>query len=453
MQTTQTLSARQAALQSCIKIAQGSYVNLETASVLNSGQLIPADRGLYTELVYGCVKRQAWLDFFLLKWCTRPLAQLDLSVLVSLRLGLCQIHFMDRIPAYASVDQTVELVKQETPYAAGMVNAILHKAATQTDWTVKSKKGKAGFLSITYSHPLWLIQRWLKRFGEEETVALLASNNQTPNLFARVNTLRCSIESMQQWFAAHGIEAVFSDVVPQACRIHAPISDLMGEIENGHLVIQDIGAMLIAQTLAPKAGERVLDYCAAPGGKTTHLAALMQNKGEILACDLYEQRVGLIASTAKRTGASIVQAMIHDGTKSLARENYFDKILVDAPCSGTGVLRRKVDARWTKEYEQLASLVTLQRALLQSAYACLKPGGRLVYSTCSLEQEENEKNIQWFLEQEPTAELIPFTISGPKQRDQNEGYFTILPHYFDGDGFFLAMLSKKNDLTALRDLK
>ena len=453
MQTTQTLSARQAALQSCIKIAQGSYVNLETASVLNSGQLIPVDRGLYTELVYGCVKRQAWLDFFLLKWCTRPLAQLDLSVLVSLRLGLYQIHYMDRIPAYASVDQTVELVKQEIPYAAGMVNAILHKAAAQTDWTVKSKKGKAGWLAITYSHPLWLIQRWLKRFGEEETQNLLASNNLTPNLFARVNTLSCSVETMQQWFAAHDIEAIFNETVPQACQINAPISDLMGEIENGHLVIQDIGAMLIAQTLAPKPGERVLDYCAAPGGKTTHLAALMQNQGEIVACDLYEQRVGLIAATARRTGATIIEAKVHDGTKPLAQATYFDKILVDAPCSGTGVLRRKVDARWSKEYEQLASLVSLQRALLQNAYACLKPGGHLIYSTCSLEREENEKNIQWFLAEEPTAELIPFTISGPKQRYENAGYFTILPHYFDGDGFFLAMLSKKSEPTALPDLK
>ncbi|HZW50030.1 MAG TPA: 16S rRNA (cytosine(967)-C(5))-methyltransferase RsmB [Bacillota bacterium] len=451
MQPTQTLTARQAALQSCIKIAQGSYVNLETAYVLNSGQLIPADRGLYTELVYGCVKRQVWLDFFLLKWSTRPLAQLDLSVLISLRLGLYQIHFMDRIPAYASVDETVELVKQETPYAAGMVNAILHKAAVQTDWTVKSKKGKAGFLSVTYSHPLWMIQRWLKRFGEQETVALLEANNQTPNLFARVNTLCSSIDAMQQWFTANEIEAVFNDAVVQACQISAPISDLMGEIEKGHLVIQDIGAMLITQILAPQPNDCVLDYCAAPGGKTSHMAALMQNKGEIIACDLYEQRVGLIASTAKRTGASIVQAKVHDGTKSLARENYFDKVLVDAPCSGTGVLRRKVDARWTKEYEQLAALVTLQRALLRNAYAALKPGGRLIYSTCSLEQEENEKNIEWFLEQEPTAELIPFTISGPKQNYENEGYFTILPHYFDGDGFFLAMLTKKSDLASLRN--
>jgi len=437
-----SLSGRQAAFLLLMKAEEGAYINLELSQLLNQRLIADLDRGFATELTYGCLKQQAWLDFFLQRWLTRPLSQLDRPILIALRLGLYQIHFMDRIPAHAAVSETVDLIKEDFPYAAGVVNAVLHKALKQEDWTVRSKKGKAGWLSITYSHPLWMIYRWIKRFGEESTEALLQANQQTPQTFLRVNTLKILQEDLWESLQERQVPVRKSELLKECFLLEGPVQNIEDDLAHGSVVIQDIGAMMIARVLDPQPGETILDYCSAPGGKATHIAALMLNQGKVVALELHKHRVELIERLAKRTGASIIQTLQHDGTKPLTNALQFDRILLDAPCSGTGVLGRKVDARWQKTYEQLADLVQLQQALLQQAYTYLKPGGSMIYSTCSLEWEENEKNIQWFLSQEPTASLESFELPTPEKLQASEGFYTILPQTFGGDGFFIAKLRK-----------
>lgn len=437
-----SLNGRQAAFLLLKKAEEGAYVNLELSQLLNQRIIVDLDRGFTTELTYGCLKQQAWLDFFLQKWLMRPLSQLDRPILIALRLGLYQIHFMDRIPAHAAVSETVDLIKEEFPYAAGMVNAVLHKALKQEDWSVRSKKGKAGWLSITYSHPLWMIHRWLKRFGEEDTEALLQANQKTPQTFVRVNTLKILPKDLLESLQERQVPVRKSGLFDECLLLEGPVQKIEEDLSRGSVVIQDIGAMMISRILDPQPGEKILDYCSAPGGKATHIAALMLNQGAVVALELHQHRVELIERLAKRTGASIIQSLQHDGTQPLNSVDQFDRVLLDAPCSGTGVLGRKVDARWQKTYEQLADLVHLQQALLKQAYACLKPGGVMIYSTCSLEWEENEKNIQWFLEEEPTASLESFELPTPEKEKAPEGFYTILPQKFGGDGFFIAKLRK-----------
>lgn len=443
MNDTPLMTARQAAHWLLCKASEGAFVNLELSQLLNRRVVRDLDRGLLTELTYGCLKQQLWLDFFLQKWLTRPLSQLDLPVLVALRLGLYQIHFMDRIPAHAAVSETVDLVKTQAPYASGFVNAVLHKALQHTDWTVRSKKGKAGWLSVTYSHPLWMIHRWLKRFGEEATEALLQSNQETPFTFLRVNTLKISPEEYWHSLQERQVPVRKTNDMSECFRLEGSVQLVEEDLKNGLIVIQDIGAMIISRVLNPQPGESVLDYCAAPGGKSTHLAALMQNQGLVVALDLHEHRVRLIRQLAERTGVTIIQANTHDGTKPYPFSQFFDRVLLDAPCSGTGVLGRKVDARWQKSYEQLVELTQLQQALLKQAYASVKPGGVLLYSTCSLEWEENERNVERFLDQESSASLVPFSMPGHSESVIQQGYYTILPQEFNGDGFFLALIRKK----------
>jgi len=437
------MNGRQAAFWLLKKAGEGAYINLELSQLLNQRQITDQDRGFATELTYGCLKQQAWLDFFLQKWLTRPLEQLDHPVLIALRLGLYQIHFMDRIPAHAAVSETVDLIKEDAPYATGLVNAVLHKALAQEDWTVRSKKGKAGWLAITYSHPLWMIHRWLKRFGEEETEELLRSNQKTPQTYLRVNTLKISAEDLWKSLQERQVPVRKSELLSECFLLDGPVQNIEEDLARGFVVIQDIGAMMIARVLDPQSGEMILDYCSAPGGKATHLAALMSNHGKVVALELHEHRVELIKRLANRTGATMIQTIQHDGTKPFGQPNSFDRILLDAPCSGTGVLGRKIDARWQKTYEQLAELTELQQALLKQAYACLKPGGTMVYSTCSLEWEENGKNLQWFLNEEPSATLESFKLPMPEETLIPEGYYTLLPQKLGGDGFFIAKIRKE----------
>jgi len=437
------MNGRKAAFWLLKKAAEGAFINLELSQLLNQRLIADQDRGFATELTYGCLKQQAYLDFFLQKWLTRPLEQLDHSVLIALRLGLYQIHFMDRIPAHAAVSETVDLIKEDAPYATGLVNAVLHKALAQEDWTVRSKKGKAGWLAITYSHPLWMIHRWLKRFGEEETEELLRSNQKTPQTYLRVNTLKISSEDLWKSLQERQVSMRKSELLSECFLLDGPVQNVEEDLARGFVVIQDIGAMMIARVLDPQPGEMILDYCSAPGGKATHLAALMSNQGKVIALELHEHRVELIKRLASRTGATMIQTIQHDGTKPFGQPNSFDRILLDAPCSGTGVLGRKIDARWQKTYEQLAELTELQQALLKQAYACLKPGGTMVYSTCSLEWEENEKNLQWFLNEEPSATLESFKLPMPEETLIPEGFYTLLPQKLGGDGFFIAKIRKE----------
>ena len=439
-----TTTARAAALQALQRIDEGAFVNLELQSWFRRCPHWEAqDRSLFTELLYGTVRWQYYLDHFLARWSSQALDHLEKPVLAALRLGLYQIRFLNGIPDHAAVAETCEVLKQVLPRAVGYANAVLRKATRETAWVVQAPKESVLWLAISYSHPEWLVQRWLKRWGYAETEQMLTDNNNAPLLWLRENRIK-KAEHSQDILHAEGVRTVSG--LPEAYGLEGvALRTIQPDIDNGSLTVQDLSAMLMAHILAPKPGQKVLDLCAAPGGKSCQMAELMEDQGRVVAIDLHPHRVELIQAQAKRLNLSIVEAVCHDAQKPW-REGEFDRVLLDAPCSGTGVLRRKVDARWSKSPEQLVELQKLQRSLLHTARKAMKPGGYMLYSTCSLEAEENEANIRWLLGQYPELKLTPFEhpalthVEGPSL-----GYMTVTSRWNESDGFFMALFQLPSD--------
>jgi 16S rRNA (cytosine967-C5)-methyltransferase len=353
------------------------------------------DRALATELFYGCLRQRAALDWLAAQKSRQGAPKPAPAILA--RLGLYQLFFLDRIPAHAAVHETVALAKRRlSPREAGFLNALL-RAAERDRAALKS--GLAGQpLAVRLSHPAWLVERWMARYGERDTQALLDWNNSPPPLCVRVNTLRVTADALLAKWREAGIEAgpVSRSTSQQ------PMFELRGAcalerlpgFAEGAFYVQDPSTLLAVELLDPQPGERVLDVCAAPGGKTTLMAAMMKDRGEIVAEDSSAERLKLVVSNCARLGVTSVtarRARPPDG-----RETWFDRVLLDAPCSNTGVLRRRVDARWRLRASDVARLATEQLALLRAAGRRVRRGGVLVYSTCSLEPEENGGVIEAF---------------------------------------------------------
>ncbi|MCL2498222.1 MAG: 16S rRNA (cytosine(967)-C(5))-methyltransferase RsmB [Symbiobacteriaceae bacterium] len=451
-------TVREAVLRALINIHQGAYINLELPTWL---QIIPqthsADRGLLTELLYGTVRQQLYLDYFLARWSKQPLERLEVPLLCALRLGAYQIRFSDRIPPHAAVAATIDALKMVLPTAAGYANAVLRQACQEELWDIPLPEASAAGLAVRYSHPQWLVERWLKRWGLAATQAMLQQNNQPPVLWLRLNPLTCTAADRSALTVFQPDEADSTQQtthpyirtiagVPEAIGFsqEAPLDTIHQLLRQGKLSVQDSGAMYIARSLEPLPGERILDLCAAPGGKSCHLAELMSDIGTVVAMDIHPGRSALISRQAERLKLNSIQTIVGDATVPWQGEA-FAKVLLDAPCSGTGVLRRKVDARWSKDASQLGELQQLQRRLLAAAYQAVAPGGKLLYSTCSLEAEENEANIRWLLAEFPDLELtpLPSTLPFSDIPGADRGVATLLPTNNDSDGFFLALLKRQ----------
>ena len=384
--------------------------------------LNPLDRGLCQELVYGVVRRQATLDWLIARKTDNRQQQPALQNL--LRLGLYQIFWLDRIPPHAAVHETVELAKHEGfGPKAGFINAILRGYLREFDATKQLLAGlKTSNPAVGFSHPLWLVEKWQKRFGDERARQLLEWNNAPPKTFARVNTLKTDAGKLLEKWHEENVEYDFVrrdflsgpalETAIFELKSHPPIASLES-FRDGWFYVQDPSTLLAALELAPQSGETVLDLCAAPGGKTTFMAQQMNNTGNITASDVSEERLKLIQENCVRLGVTCVSstAVSH---QSAVSESKFDRILIDAPCSNTGVLRRRVDLRWRIKAEEISRLQQAQLDLLRGAATQLKPGGVLVYSTCSLEPEENAEVIREFLRAhsdfklERESELLPF---------------------------------------------
>ena len=432
-------------------ISKGTFINLELQRVLSQeDNWSTQERGQYTELLYGTVRWQLYLDHFLARWSSQKLDRLEIPVLASLRLGLYQIRFRDGTPAHAAVDATCEALKLILPRAVGYVNAVLRKAAVETEWQVKAHD-KDLLMAITYSHPLWLVKRWVRRWGEENTLEMLQSNNRAPMLWIRCNSLKVHPDELGSLLDSKQISYKRHEGIPEAFGlIDEPLSSLRHEFDNGLISIQDLGAMYMAHALKPQSHETILDLCAAPGGKSTHMAELMQDQGKIVSLELHQTRMELISRQAKRLDLTSISAFQHDARMPWPNDEpqQFDKVLLDAPCSGTGVVRRKVDSRWSKDESQLIELQKLQRELLATAAVSVKDGGQLLYATCSLEAEENEANLRWFLKEYPHFKLEPFvSISALKELPgADQGYATLLPTSGEKDGFFLALMRNTRNI-------
>ncbi|MDR4999258.1 16S rRNA (cytosine(967)-C(5))-methyltransferase RsmB [Brevibacillus parabrevis] len=426
-----------------------SYSNLELRGVLDRAQLSAADTGLVTELVYGTIQRKLTLDHVLSHFVGNK--KLQMWVRNLLRLSLYQIRFLDRIPERAAVHEAVEMAKRRGHQGiASMVNGVLRNVLRQPDvWERLPKGDRAAQISVAHSHPEWLVREWLKVYGEEATIAICEANNRTPHSSIRSNSLKTTVSELLDKLAQEEAVAQPSALSPQAIVVaggHVAGSRLFRE---GFFTIQDESSMLVAPALAAKPGMRVLDACAAPGGKTTHIAELMENRGQIIASDLHPHKRELIAQTAKRLGITIIEPITSDALDLPDRGlGAFDRILLDAPCSGFGVIRRKPDLKWNKTPEDVRTIAQLQYELLKALAPMLAPEGVLVYSTCTIEPKENQEIVQRFVKEHPEFVLddtlgqdLPDAVRN--QVDESGACVQILPQHFDSDGFFIARLKRK----------
>jgi 16S rRNA (cytosine967-C5)-methyltransferase len=445
-----TKSARAVALEVLQRVEKGgAYANLLLPRTLAKSGLDARERALATELVYGTVRSLGTLDWALSERSNIPLDKLDPPIRALLRLGAYQLLFT-RIPPAAACYTAVELAK-EVGHAgsARFVNAVLRRLAREKDRLAYPdlEQDPVRHIALKYAHPEWLVARWLERLGAEETIALCRANNEVPPLSLRANTIRVSRSELAGYFSERGFAVGHHLYAPEAIYLKnaGEVQNLPGFAE-GLFTVQDESSMLAAHALAPRAGEKVLDACAGPGGKTTHLAALMDNQGEVVALDVHPHKLELVKEAAGRLGLTIIQTLLADA-RNLPPELHgrFHRVLVDAPCSGTGVLRRRPDLRWHKSPEEIAALPPLQLSILQGAAAAVIPGGVLLYSTCSLEPEENEGVVQAFLDRNGDfvlEDLRPYLGRYLAEESLARGYLKLYPHKHKVDGFFLARLRR-----------
>jgi len=416
-------------------------------AALARAALAPADAAFATELVYGTLRHRAELDWALGRTLHRRLDSLPSRIRDALRLGAYQLLFLSRVPARAACDETVELARRVGhPGTVALVNAVMRRlAASPPPWPEPSDAVDA--IAVKWSHPEWLVARWLARFGPDETRALCAANNETPPSAVRLNTLRAPAGELDADLAARGIETVPSAVVPEGRRItRGPAAARAAAHADGLLTPQDEGSMFVATVVAPRPGEFVIDACAAPGGKTTHLAALMENRGRVLACDVLPRKLETVARQCARLGVTSVETRALDAAAlGGAYPSAADRVLVDAPCSGLGVIRRRPEIRWRVGPGDLAPLAAQQTRLLAGAAGAVRPGGRLVYSVCTTEPEEGRAVVAAFRAVFPAFEPVPveeWPLAVPEAVPDVPGTALLYPHRTGTDGFFVAALQR-----------
>lgn len=443
--------ARRAAFEILRRVEQDSAYSSALLAAADD-ELNAKDRALSHELVLGVLRRRLWLDRTIEHFAARRIEKLDLPVVLALRIGLYQLRFLSRIPPSAAVNESVNLVRAaKLKSAASFANAVLRGAAREPEYDPATNVADpVEKLSIESSHPRWLIERWISQFGFDEASALArAGNNPSPVAF-RFTAKACSqprpeelldelrsagAELRPSLIARNSWRAVRSQG-DEASELNAKISALLRRLsEDGLLYFQDEGSQLVAQLVSAQSGDRVLDVCAAPGSKST-LLALLAPEATIFAGDLYEHRAGTIKQFANQQHARNIQTIVYDATRELPFMNrLFDRVLVDAPCSGTGTLRHNPEIRWRLQSSDIAELSAKQKDLLSKAAAMVRSGGLLLYSTCSLETEENEAVVADFCETHPDFE-VSLLNAPPGLLTRGCGVRT-WPHRDDTDGFFV----------------
>ena len=403
------------------------------------------DAALTTRLGYGVLQNAGLLDFYIGCYCSQQPGHLEPVVLDVLRLGAYQILFMDRVPDSAAVSESVELVKRSgKERAAGMVNAVLRKISANREHLPEIPgRNRAEYLSVRYSHPLWLVQRCLTLLGEEEAEAFLRCNNEAVATAIQWNPLRGTEEALQKALREAGVQ-ICSHPWLSGCYEISKTGALtqLDAFRNGLFLVQDAAARLTALAADVRPGMTVLDLCAAPGGKSFALAMAMQNRGTIRSFDLHKSKIRLIQESAARLGITCIQAQSADGKVFQPElKKTADVVLCDVPCSGLGIIRKKPDIRLKRE-EELKQLPQVQFSILANAARYVKPGGTLVYSTCTVLPEENERVVDRFLRTEPAFDRKPFVLPAPIGAAA-DGQITLWPQRQGTDGFYICTLRRK----------
>lgn len=424
----------------------GAYSNMALKDKLSyNKELNKLDKAFITTLVYGVIRRKNTLDYVIGKYSKIKLKKISKYLIIILRMGIYQIMFMDKVPDSAAVNESVKLAKRYGHSASsGFVNGMLHSVIRGRD-TLKYPENEMEFLAVKYSFPQWLVEKLISQLGKEFAEDFMKASNIEPKTTLRVNTLKTSLDELITKLQDINVTVSKSDLYENALYVSG--FDIGGSslYKDGLFIAQDISAMLTSIVLNPKNGDYVIDMCAAPGGKTTHIAQLMKNKGKITAFELHSHKVDIIQKNAQRMGIDIIEAVCKDSCEFDGEyEGIADKVLVDVPCSGLGIIRRKPDIKWNKQDD--SDLPDIQYKILENAGKYVKIGGELVYSTCTIDINENENIIDKFLENNENFEridisdLLPMAID--KQNAKN-GYVTLYPNINDVDGFFICKLKKR----------
>ncbi|QQE80738.1 16S rRNA (cytosine(967)-C(5))-methyltransferase RsmB [Alicyclobacillus sp. SO9] len=439
-----------------------AYVNLALQQALRTSALDERDKALCSEIVYGTVKRQRTLDVLIGQVCNRAVTDLEASVLTILRMSVYQLAFLDKVPVYAVLNEAVELAKQEQRRAAGFVNGVLRSyVRDKRSWRERvdtaAIRDEATRIGVELSYPTWLVKRLFAAYGKKRALSILQHSNQKSHLSVRVNTRVTTVEKvLDDINNRDGLaEAVASEVSPVGLRLMRGLDvERWSLYQEGKVSVQDEAAMLIAPLLQPSPGQRVLDMCAAPGSKTAHIAELMDDDGAVTAADIHPHKVKLIAGTATRLHLESIQTMAMDARLLPQFPHYqamFDSVLLDAPCSGLGVLRHRPDIRWRRKESDIAELAKLQVQLLEAAVEVVKPGGVIVYATCTLLPEENQQVVADVLARHSEVTEDSVIPDLPKElRDafaevQNGPGFILTPDVYGTDGFFMCRIRKNRD--------
>lgn len=447
------ISAREIALKALKAVEEeGAYANLALNKMLEKYQPNKLDRAFATELTYGTLRTLNTLDWVISRFLRQPLASVNVWVRNILRMGTYQLMFLSKVPPAAACNEAVELSKKYANQGVvKFVNGVLRNITRNLNKIEYPDidTDPVSHVSLRYSHPTWMVERWLKEYGLNQTIELCKANNVSPPNTIRTNTLRITRDELIARLNDEGVRAVKTNYAPEGLNIEGFLSyRTLPSFQQGLFQIQDESSMLVGHAINPAHGSRVIDAAAAPGGKSTHLAQLMHNTGLVLAFDLHPHKLDLIQENCKRLGITNVKGRVGD-TREMPKDfhNWADYLLLDAPCSGLGVLRRRPDSRWRKDAHQIPAIVKLQREMLESVHKCVRPGGVLVYSTCTITEEENLGQITSFLQDhrefvlEDLTPLLPASLA--KERSASKGYIQLLPHIHGMDGFFIARMRKR----------
>ncbi|MGH7381898.1 MAG: 16S rRNA (cytosine(967)-C(5))-methyltransferase RsmB [Candidatus Methylomirabilales bacterium] len=436
---------RRLALEILVRVERDkAYANVLLDAWLRRQRLAPRDRGLATELTYGVLRHRGTIDFLLSRVLDRPLQAVDLDVRNLLRLGAYQLFHLTKVPDYAAVHETVRLARRGT---GTFVNAILRALARRGP--LKEEELPEDPLladSVRYSHPAWLVERWLKQLGEEAR-QLMEANNRTPPVAIGWNLLRGSVAELEHLLTRAGAEWEASPWVPNAYRVrHAGNLFAGGGRERGLFWVMDEAAALVVELLDPQPGERVLDVCAGGGGKATLAAMLMENRGEVAALDLSPRALRRLQDGVRRLGTTIVSPVRGDAREAAGHfRKWADRVLVDAPCTGLGTVRRRPEIRWHREPADIARLAELQSAIMDGVADCVRTGGALVYAVCSHEPEEGADVVAQFLTRHPDfshEDNLPAFFRGARSALVTGGHVATWPHRHGTDGFFVGRLRR-----------
>lgn len=434
------LTAREVALD-CLLAGegQGAWSDGYLRNTIRKAGLDSRDAALATQLTYGVLQNRILLDWHLSRLSSTPVDKLEPVVRNALRLGLYQLGFLDKIPPHAAVNESVSMIKTRVrnPKAAALVNAVLRSFERER----QGKRVQPEELWLKYSHPEWLVEEFSHVLPREELEALLEADNTQLSIQAQVNPLRTTAEELMKELEGAGVKVTCRPWLPDCLELEgAGNLERLSAFQEGRFYIQDAAAKLSVLAAKPVPGMRVLDVCGAPGGKSFAAAIEMRDQGEIISCDLHAHKIKLISTGAARLGLTAITAMEKDGRKFDADwEDGFDLVIVDAPCSGLGVIRKKPDIRY-KDPAPLEGLPKVQREILSNASRYVRPGGSLLYSTCTLLHRENEDVVKSFLDARDDFKTEPFALPGIGRVDA--GMVTLWPHRHDTDGFFIAKLRR-----------